>query len=201
MILINLLPHRAAARKRKKEQFAVSAAVAAVCGCLLAVLVNYGYQRLVDDQVARNALLERETALLDAQIKDIAGLRTEIQALKARQEAVENLQSDRNTPVHLLRELVAQTPDGVHLSTLKQDGQSVLVSGVAQSQERVSELLRNLSSRSEYLKRPELVEIVTTVQTSANREQKRVATFTLRVQIARLSDAAKDIGQQPVTTN
>lgn len=191
MILINLMPHREAARKRRKEQFAVVGVGAAVLGGILAAAVNYGYQTQVDAQVQRNAVLQQETATLETQIKDIAGLRSEIQALKARQEAVENLQSDRNTPVHLLTELVSQTPDGVYLTNLKQEGQMVLISGVAQSQERVSELLRNLSSRSEYLKRPELIEIITTMQTLSNREQKRVATFTLRVQIARASDATK----------
>lgn len=191
MILINLMPHREAARKRRKEQFAVVAVGAAVLGGILAAAVNYGYQTQVDAQMQLNAVLAQETATLETQIKDIAGLRSEIQALKARQEAVENLQSDRNTPVHLLTELVSQTPDGVYLTSLKQEGQMVLISGVAQSQERVSELLRNLSSRSDYLKRPELIEIITTMQTLSNREQKRVATFTLRLQIRRASDATK----------
>ena len=189
MILINLMPHREAARKKRKEQFAVAGGGAAVMGCLLAASVNFWFQSKVDEQMQRNAMLEQETAVLDAQIKDIAGLRSEIQALKARQEAVENLQSDRNTPVYLLTELVAQTPDGVYLSNLKQEGQMVLLSGVAQSQERVSEFLRNLSSRSEHLKRPELIEIISTVQSVSNREQRRVATFTLRLQIVRPSDS------------
>lgn len=191
MILINLMPHREAARKRRKEQFMAAALGAAVLGGMLAALVNYGYQTQVDAQMSRNTVLEQETAVLEEQIKDIAGLRTEIQALKARQEAVENLQSDRNTPVYLLSELVTQTPEGVYLVSIKQEGQMVLVSGVAQSQERVSEFLRNLSSRSHHLKRPELVEIVSTVQAISSREQKRVATFTLRVQIFRSADAAQ----------
>lgn len=191
MILINLMPHREAARKRRKEQFAASALGAAMLGCVLAVLVNYAYQTQVNAQMERNTVLEQQTAVLEEQIKDIAGLRTEIQALKARQEAVENLQSDRNTPVYLFSELVTQTPEGVFLTGIKQEGQMVLVSGVAQSQERVSEFLRNLSSRSDHLKRPELVEIVSSLQAISSREQKRVATFTLRVQIERAADAAK----------
>lgn len=190
MILINLMPHREAARKRRKEQFAVSAVGAAILGCVLAAVVNYAYQTQVDAQMHRNVLLEQETAVLEEQIKDIAGLRSEIQALKARQQAVENLQSDRNTPVHLLTELVTQTPEGVYLVNIKQEGQMVLVSGVAQSQERVSEFLRNLSSRSDHLKRPELIEIISTIQAISSREQKRVATFTLRVQISRPADAS-----------
>ena len=95
------------------------------------------------------------------QIKDIATLRAEIEALKARQKAVEGLQTDRNVPVHLLDELVKQTPEGVYLTSIKQSGQVVLVSGLAQTNERVSEFLRNTLYNSPWLEKPELVEIKT----------------------------------------
>ncbi len=185
MILINLLPHREAARKKKKEQFLISAVGSALLGCVLAMAVHFWFQVQVDEQVARNSLLEQETQKLVTQISDIANLRTEIQALKARQEAVENLQSDRNTPVQLLTELVEQIPDGVYLQSLRQEGAFVLLTGLAQSQERVSELLRNLSSKSQYLDRPELVEIVSTLQSVSAREQKRLASFSIRAHIVR----------------
>lgn len=184
MILINLLPHRELARKRRKEQFAVHALLAALTGGALAMLWHTHIQSNIDVQRARNALLQQETQKLENQIKDIAGLQTEIAALKARQAAVENLQADRNTPVHLLDELVKKLPDGVYLVSLKQENRSVQLVGVAQSQERISELLRNLNS-SEWLSRPELVEIVSTVQTLGPREQRRVANFTVRAGLMR----------------
>jgi len=184
VILINLLPHREAARKRRKDQFLVFAASAAVLGAALSALVHTSVQAEVDAQRARNAYLQEETGKLEAQIKDIAGLQAEIASLKARQAAVENLQSDRNTPVHLLDELVNKLPDGVYLVSMKQENQSVQLVGVAQSQERVSELLRNLNG-SKWLSRPELVEIVSTVQAISPREQRRVSNFTVRAGLSR----------------
>lgn len=192
MILINLLPHREAARKKRKEQFVASAALAAVGGGALAFLASFMVQGQIDQQLARNAYLEQETAKLELQIKDIAGLRAEIQSLKARQAAVENLQSDRNTPVHLLEKLVDRVPDGVYLLSAKQEGQSISFTGIAQSQERVSELLRNISAKNEWITRPELVEIVASVQQVSSREQRRVYTFTVRTQLSRQDQKAAD---------
>lgn len=192
MILINLLPHREAARKKRKEQFVASAALAAVGGGALAFLVSFMVQGQIDQQLARNAYLEQETAKLELQIKDIAGLRAEIESLKARQAAVENLQSDRNTPVHLLEKLVDRVPDGVYLLSAKQEGQSISFTGIAQSQERVSELLRNISAKNEWITRPELVEIVASVQQVSSREQRRVYTFTVRTQLSRQDQKAAD---------
>jgi len=189
VILINLMPHREAARKRRKEQFVVHAALSAVFGAALATLAHTTIQAQVDTQRARNTYLKEETQKLDDQIKDIAGLQAEIASLRARQAAVENLQSDRNTPVYLLAELVTKLPDGVYLVSMKQDKQSVQLVGVAQSQERVSELLRNLNT-SQWLSRPELVEIVSTVQGISPREQRRVSNFTVRAGISRADPAA-----------
>lgn len=185
MILINLLPHREAARKRQKEQFAAMAGGAALVGATLAFLVSLWLQREMDFQQARNAFLQAETAKLELQIKEVAGLRAEIQGLKARQQAVENLQSDRNTPVQLLGQLVERVPDGVYLQTVKQEGMVVTLVGFAQSQERVSELLRSISSSEDWLTRPELVEILSTIQQVAPKEQRRVYSFTVRAQLVR----------------
>lgn len=184
MILINLLPHREAARKRRKEIFVVYAALAAVLGGALSALIHTTVQVQMDAQRARNTFLQEETKKLEDQIKDIAGLEAEIASLKARQAAVENLQSDRNMPVYLLDELVNKLPDGVYLVSMKQESQTVQLVGVAQSQERVSELLRNLNT-SKWLSRPELVEIVSTVQTISAREQRRVSNFTVRAGLTR----------------
>jgi type IV pilus assembly protein PilN len=193
MILINLLPHREAARKRRKEAFVVFALVAALLGGGMAFLVSLWFQHGIEVQQTRNTFLEQENKKLDDQIKDIASLRAEIQSLKARQQAVENLQSDRNTPVHLLTDLVTLIPDGIYLTSVKQEKQTVSVTGMAQSQERVSELLRNLATGSEWMNRPELIEIIAASQSVSSREQRRVFSFNVKVQLVK--PESKNAGQ------
>ena len=190
MILINLLPHREAARKRRRELFFVQVGLAALLGGVIVGLVFTWFQNQIGAQQSRNTFLTTEIAKLDAQIKDIAGLQTQLAALKARQLAVEDLQADRNLPVHLLDEMVRQLPEGVFLSSLKQENQSIMLTGVAQSQERVSELLRNLNNTSKWLTRPELVEIVAANLALSPREQRRVSNFSIRVSLTRGSDKA-----------
>ena len=119
------------------------------------------------------------------------GLEAEIAALRARQQAVEDLQSDRNLPVHLLTEVVNQLPDGVFISKMVQLDQTVTLNGVAQSQERVADLLRNLTSNTPWFTKPELVEIVAGTLALSPREQKRVANFVIRVKLVRSSEAEK----------
>ena len=142
-------------------------------------------QQLTSAQQARNDFLKAEIGRLEVQIKDIAMLRAEIEALKARQKAVEGLQTDRNTPVYLLDELVKQTPEGVYLTSVKQSGNVVLVSGMAQTNERVSEFLRNTLYNSPWLERPELVEIKTAAPApgaaAAARDQRRLNEFSMRL--------------------
>lgn len=188
MILINLLPHREAARKRQKDQFFTQLGLSALLGGVICGAVFTWYQGQISSQQNRNAFLKTEITKLEAEIKDIANLQREIASLRARQTAVENLQGDRNLPVHLLDELVAQLPDGVYLTSMKQENQSVLLVGVAQSQERVSDLLRNLSNNSPWLVRPDLVEIVA-ARPTAGRDQRRVSNFTIRVSLKRPSAA------------
>ena len=130
-------------------------------------------EQLVSGQQQRNAFLQGEIAKLDVQIKDIASLKADIASLKARQKAVEDLQIDRNVPVHILNELVRQVPEGMYITSIKQDGQNLTVAGVAQTQERVSEFLRNTAYNSEWLVRPELVESKAT--TAAGRQPRAEA--------------------------
>ncbi len=189
MILINLLPHREAARKRQKDQFFTQLGLSALLGGIICGAVFTWYQGQISTQRDRNAFLQAEITRLDAEIKDIAGLQREIASLRARQTAVEDLQSDRNIPVHLLDELVAQLPDGIYLKSMKQEGQSVLLNGVAQSQERVSDLLRNLANSSSWLTRPELIEIVSSSVAVTARDQRRVFNFAMRVSLKRPSAA------------
>ncbi|WP_302172636.1 PilN domain-containing protein [uncultured Hydrogenophaga sp.] len=190
MILINLLPHREAARKRQKELFFTQLGGSALIGVLVSAAVFLWYQAQIEQQQARNQFLVSETAKLDAEIKDIASLQQQIASLRARQTAVEDLQADRNLPVHMLEELVTQLPDGVYLNTIRQENLSILLTGTAQSQERVSELLRNLGNNSPWLTRPELVEIVAGSAALAGREQRRVSNFTVRATLKRPAPAA-----------
>ncbi len=191
MILINLLPHREAARKLRQDIFNASLGVSVLAGGLLAGVIFLWFQTQISGQQEKNQLLQTEIKRFDEQIKDIASLEAEIAALRARQQAVEDLQADRNLPVHLLTELVRQLPDGVYIASMRQDNQSVTLQGVAQSNERVSELLRNLGNNSPWFSKPELVEIVAGSVALAPREQRRVANFTIRVRLMRASEAEK----------
>ena len=191
MILINLLPHREAARKRRREMFYAALGASAFAGAMIAGGIYLWYAAQISEQQNRNLVLTTEIKKLEAQIKDIATLQSEIAALRARQQAVEDLQSDRNVPVHLLNELVAQLPDGVYLTSMRQTNNVVAVTGVAQSNERVSELLRNLSSGSAWITRPELVEIVASSVALSPRDQRRVANFSMRMTLLRTSEAQK----------
>lgn len=188
MILINLLPHREAARKRRREAFFATLGAAALIGVLIGAATYSWYLSQIDSQRGRNTFLQSEITRLDGQIKDIATLQAEIASLKARQAAVEDLQGNRNLPVYLLSELVKQLPDGVYINSMKQENQLVLMTGVAQSNERVSELLRNLANNSPWLTKPELVEITASTVALSPRDQRRVANFTMRVGLTRASD-------------
>ena len=191
VILINLLPHREAARKRRRDVFNISLAASAILGGLIAGAVFLWYQAAIAGQQGINGALETEIKKLEGQIKDIVGLETEIAALRARQQAVEDLQSDRNLPVHLLTEIVNQMPDGVFISKKTQADQVVTFNGVAQSNERVSELLRNLAGNTPWFTKPELVEIVSGNYALSPRDQRRVSNFVIRVRLVRASEAEK----------
>ena len=179
MILINLLPHREAARKRRKEAFQVTMFLAVVVGLLVAALVYWWFQSRIENQQDRNAYLSSQIAVLDKQIKEIAGLEGEINALRERQKAVEALQANRNLPVHLLNELVRQLPEGVYISSIKQTGLQVEMKGVAQSNERVSEVLRNLSGNTAWFAKPDLKEIVASTVALSPKDQRKVVNFNL----------------------
>lgn len=179
MILINLLPHREAARKRRKEAFQVTMFLAVVVGLLVAALVYWWFQSRIENQQDRNAYLNSQIAVLDKQIKEIAGLEGEINALRERQKAVEALQANRNLPVHLLSELVRQLPEGVYISSIKQTGLQVEMKGVAQSNERVSEVLRNLSGNTAWFAKPDLKEIVASSVALSPKDQRKVVNFNL----------------------
>lgn len=161
---INLLPHREARRELKKKVFWAMTALSAVAGLLMIGAVWTILQGYITSQEARNEFIRVENRKLDVQIKEIATLRQEIEGLRARQRAVEDLQADRNQPVYLLDELARQVPEGIFLRALKQEDRRVNVTGWAASNERVSEFLRNLQNNSQVLERPELIEIKVATQ-------------------------------------
>jgi type IV pilus assembly protein PilN len=190
VILINLLPHREDRRKRRRIAFFVGLGASAAMG-MVAVGLAYGaLAQLTAAQQDRNKFLTAEIKKLEIQIKDIAMLKGEIESLIARQRAVEDLQSDRNLPVHLLNELATQTPEGIYLMTVKQDGPILNLNGIAQTQERISEYLRNTANSSEWLVRPELVESKAVSLQAANRGQKRMFDFAMRLNVNRPQDKA-----------
>jgi type IV pilus assembly protein PilN len=191
VILINLLPHREAARKRRKEAFQATMFASFLVGLAIAGGIYWWYQMMITAQQDRNTFLQSEIKVLEGQIKEIATIEDEIAALRARQKAVEDLQSDRNLPVHLLNELVRQIPEGVYVTNIKQTEQVIAMQGSAQSNERVSEMLRNLTDNTPWLSKPELVEIVASNISLTSRDQRRVFAFNLRFRLMRTGEVQK----------
>lgn len=188
MILINLLPHREEKRRLRKQAFFVGLGLSAVAGAVLVALWYVVLHQMTASQMERNDFLRGAITKLDEEIKDVSSLKGEIEALKARQRAVEDLQTDRNMPVYLLNELVRQTPEGVYLTAIRQDGQSVLVNGQAQTNERVAEFLRNTNANSQWLERADLQEIKAVASNA--RDNKRLFDFSMRVSLKRPQDVS-----------
>lgn len=157
MIRINLLPHREEAKKAKREQFFMLVGLVAILGALI---VFAGYTLIstaIENQVGKNDFLKKEIAVLDKELDQIKRLKEQTQALLSRKQVIENLQRDRGETVYLLSELVKQVPEGIYLKSLKEDGLKVNITGYAQSNARVSALMRNLEA-SQWLESPQLIE-------------------------------------------
>lgn len=182
---INLLPHREQKRKARQRQFISLAVSLAILGLAVVVLVHGILAAQIDNQIARNTLLKGEIAKLDEQIKEIDRLREQIQAVLSRKQVVETLQANRSEAVHLLDQLVRQLPDGIYLRSIRQEGTKVTMSGYAQSNARVSTLMRNVEA-SPWIANPELIEIklVPTPGVAKERESK-ISEFTLVFQVKR----------------
>lgn len=189
MILINLLPYREARREARKRAYFAGLGLSAVAGAALVGLGWLMLQSLISNQQDRNRYLEQENARLDEQIKDIAELKAEIEALTRRQQAVEALQGERNLPVHMLNELARLAPEGVYFTTLKQSDKSVELVGLAQTQERISEFMRNTSRDAQWLQAPKLNEIKLAPVSTNTREAKRLFEFTMKLSIKSLAPA------------
>jgi type IV pilus assembly protein PilN len=200
MIRINLLPHREAKRKQKKAAFIALLALGGILGVAVVLAVGGYNASRISIQNERNLVIKTANAELDKKIVEIATLKQEIEGLKARQQAVEDLQGDRNQPVYLMDELVRQTPQGVYLKSFKQDGQKVALNGYAQSQERVSELLRNLAGGSPWLERPDLIEVRSSTL-GQGKAARKVVEFSMVVAIKRPRDQDKEKAGTKVETD
>jgi type IV pilus assembly protein PilN len=173
MIRINLLPHRAEKRRARQIQFAALSVISVVLGALLVGFVHGYISAQISYQERRNEYLKQETALLDKQIAEIKKLQEQTQSLLVRKDAVEKLQSDRSDVVHLLDQMLRILPDGVYLGTLKQTGNKISVTGYAQSNARISTLMRAIDD-SPWLDSPALVVI-----SASSAGGVRVSAFTL----------------------
>ena len=192
-VRVNLLPHREERRKRGRQHFAVLGGLTAALGL---AIVGAGYlyiSGLISTQDERNAFLKSEISKLDKEIAEIKKLKDEIGALLARKQIIETLQADRAQTVHLLDQLVRQMPEGVYLRTLTQRGLGVNLQGYAQSNARVSTLMRNIES-SPWLADPKLVEIK-----ASTVNKKRVSEFNMNLQLkrAQVKDAPKPAVKAP----
>lgn len=184
-VRINLLPHRAQKRAARKRQFLSLAVLLGIAAMVVVGLVHLVLAGQIDNQNGRNTLLRTEIAKLDDQIKEIDKLRDQIQQVLARKQVVEALQSNRNEAVHLLDQLVRQLPDGIYLQQIKQTDAKVQVVGYAQSNARVSTLMRNIEA-SPWLTKPELVEVkLVPVPGSKPGDPARVSQFTLNFMVKR----------------
>jgi type IV pilus assembly protein PilN len=183
MIRINLLPHRAEKRRARQIQFAALGTISVILGALLVGFVHVTISGRISLQERRNEYLKQETAKLDKQIAEIKKLREETASLLERKNVVENLQSTRSDVVHLLDQMLHILPDGVYLKTLKQTGNKINISGYAQTNARISTLMRAVES-SDWLDSPSLGEIHAS---SANGT--RVSEFTLTFNLAKTKKA------------
>jgi type IV pilus assembly protein PilN len=193
MIRINLLPHREVRRKHQQQQFFTLLGGVIVIGAVVWFAVHSFLDDEYETQQGRNKYLQDEIVKLDKQIAEIQKLKDQTAALLARKRVVETLQSNRSEVVHLLDQLVRQLPDGVFLKSVKQTGASVIITGLTQSQARVSTLMRNLES-SPQLESPGLVEIKA-VQQGGQRANEFI--MNINITRARIEDAAKKAAPKP----
>jgi type IV pilus assembly protein PilN len=196
MIRVNLLPHREEKRKRRQQQFGVLAGISLLFGLLVAGAVWFFLDTQVTQQQQNVAYMKGEIAKLDKQIEEIRKIREETASLLAKKQVVEGLQSNRSEPVQLLDQLLRQLPEGVYLKGVKQTGAKVNISGYAQSNARVSTLMRNLGA-SPYLQNPELVEIKAVP--APDKSGSRVNEFNMNIFIkrAQVEDARTGAGKGP----
>lgn len=184
MIRINLLPHREEKRKALRQQFFALSGLIAVLAILIIVLVHGVISGYISQQERKNEFLKKEIAALDKEIDEIKRLKEQTNALLSRKGVIESLQGSRAETVRLFNELARQVPAGIYLKSIKQSGNRIGITGYAQSNARVSTLMRNLEA-SPLMERPDLVEIK-----SVPLGNRRYAEFNLNVFITRTAEDA-----------
>ena len=177
MSQINLLPWRGELRKRREKEFIITAVIAALLMGGVVLGVHLHYEGRIAYQNQRNTFIETEIAVLDKKIKEIEDLKKERDRLIARTKVIQNLQAGRPEIVHVFDELVTTLPDGVYYTKVVQKGRSLNLEGVAQSNARVSSLMRSLDA-STWFENPSLVEIKADPQKDTSL---RFSTFNLNI--------------------
>lgn len=191
MMRINLLPHRAEKRRARQVQFIAISVISVLLGVLLVGVVQVANSTQISFQERRNTYLNQEIAKLDTQIAEIKKLREETQALLERKNVVENLQSTRSDVVHLMDQMLRILPDGVYLKTLKQTGNKINLVGFAQTNARVSTLMRAIDD-SPWLDSATLVII-----TSSKVGTGRISEFTMNFNLTKQQEAANAAPAKP----
>ena len=191
MAHINLLPWRDERRKQKQQQFAVVGAGAAILGALLVLLAHMQMEGLINKQNQRNQFLDSEIVELDKKINKIKDMEKTKNALLARMDIIQQLQRSRPQSVHLMDQLVYTLPDGVYLNKIGQQGPALTLSGVAQSNARVSAYMRNIDG-SQWMAKPKLDVIET-----KGSERRRTAEFVLRASQA-TSTPSEESGEEQI---
>lgn len=194
MIHINLLPHRETRRRERRKQFYVVAGLMVALGAAIGLVGHLYMAGKIEHQTERNDFLKAENRKLDREIAEIRRLRSQIDALLARKQVIESLQGNRVQPVHMFNELVAQLPEGVYFRTLRQAGSRITLNGHAQSNARVSHLMRSLEE-SPYMRNPGLIEVKSAVVSG-----RRLSDFSLNVQLIRGPATAAEPESEATTT-
>ncbi|MGB4811705.1 MAG: PilN domain-containing protein [Methylophilaceae bacterium] len=189
MIRVNLLPHRQTKRAARQREFGLMSMFSVIAAATLVFLGNSYINNRIEAQAERNARLDTAISSLDKEIADIKDLKDQINIMLERKQVVENLQTNRSQSVILLDEVSRQLPEGVYLRSIKQQGKSITLEGVADTNSRVATLVRNFST-SNWMESPSLVEI-----RAENNAKSKQNAFTLGVSIkppkAEEADAAK----------
>lgn len=191
---INLLPWREELRKQRNKEFGVTAVVVGLLMGAIVGVVHFYYVQEIEFQQRRNALLASETAKLDKKIKEIKNIEGEKARLLARMQIIQQLQTSRPEIVHLLDEFVTTLPEGVYYTSVQQKGRVLSMQGVAQSNARVSSLMRQLDA-SDYLENPTLVQITAGVgKRKGATEDLRLSNFRLNINQQKKKKASEEEG-------
>lgn len=192
MVRINLLPHRQIKRAERQRQFNLMLAATAIAGAALVFMGQTYVSAQIDSQVSRNDRLNAANEKLDKEIAEIKDLKNQINSVLERKQVVENLQTDRSQGVVVLDELARQLPEGMFLTSIKQEGKTITLQGIADTNARVATLVRNLSS-SAWMERPRLIEIKAVADKAAKAKQNNF-TMTVNLKAPNPEEAAADQG-------